>query len=109
MSRYFPPRSRAQARNFATRTTGDGGGRVRKRISIGLLLAFVGALALMAAGCGGGGDEGGGGGTTGGGGGGGGNVSALPASSCAPLQYKGSGDPDYLIASDLPKQGGSRT
>jgi len=81
---------------------------VRKRVSIGLLLSFVGALALMAAGCGGGGDEGGGGGTTGGGGGGG-NVSALPASSCAPLQYKGSGDADYLIASDLPKQGGSRT
>jgi branched-chain amino acid transport system substrate-binding protein len=81
---------------------------VRKRVSIGLLLSFVGALALMAAGCGGGGNEGGGGGNTGGGGGGG-NVSALPASSCAPLQYKGSGDPDYLIASDLPKQGGSRT
>ncbi|MET0564566.1 MAG: branched-chain amino acid ABC transporter substrate-binding protein [Gaiellaceae bacterium] len=81
---------------------------MRKRVSIGLLLSFVGALALMAAGCGGGGDEGGGGGTTGGGGGGG-NVSALPASSCAPLQYKGSGDADYLIASDLPKQGGSRT
>ena len=81
---------------------------MRKRVSIGLLLSFVGALALMAAGCGGGGgNEGGGGGT--GGGGGGGNVSALPASSCAPLQYKGSGDPDYLIASDLPKQGGSRT
>ncbi len=81
---------------------------MRKRVSIGLLLSFVGALALMAAGCGGGGNEGGGGGTTGGGGGGG-NVSALPASSCGPLQYKGSGDPDYLIASDLPKQGGSRT
>jgi branched-chain amino acid transport system substrate-binding protein len=81
---------------------------VRKRVSIGLLLSFVGALALMAAGCGGGGNGGGGGGTTGGGGGGG-NVSALPASSCAPLQYKGSGDADYLIASDLPKQGGSRT
>ena len=80
---------------------------MRKRVSIGLLLSCVGALALMAAGCGGGGDEGGGGGTTGGGGGG--NVSALPASSCAPLQYKGSGDADYLIASDLPKQGGSRT
>jgi branched-chain amino acid transport system substrate-binding protein len=80
---------------------------VRKRVSIGLLLSCVGALALIAAGCGGGGG-GGGGGTTGGGGGGG-NVSALPASSCGPLQYKGSGDPDYLIASDLPKQGGSRT
>ena len=80
---------------------------MRKRVSIGLLLSCVGALALIAAGCGGGGG-GGGGGTTGGGGGGG-NVSALPASSCGPLQYKGSGDPDYLIASDLPKQGGSRT
>jgi branched-chain amino acid transport system substrate-binding protein len=80
---------------------------VRKRVSIGLLLSCVGALALIAAGCGGG-DKGGSGGTTGGGGGGG-NVSALPASSCAPLQYKGDGDADYLIASDLPKQGGSRT
>jgi branched-chain amino acid transport system substrate-binding protein len=79
---------------------------VRKRVSIGLLLSFVGALALMAAGCGGGGNKSGGGSN---GGGGGGNVSALPASSCGPLQYKGSGDPDYLIASDLPKQGGSRT
>ena len=80
---------------------------MRKRVSIGLLLSCVGALALIAAGCGGGGNKSGGGST--GGGGGGGNVSALPASSCGPIQYKGSGDPDYLIASDLPKQGGSRT
>jgi branched-chain amino acid transport system substrate-binding protein len=81
---------------------------VKKRVSIGLLLAAVGALALIAAGCGGGGDnKGGGGGSTGGGGGG--KVSALPASSCGPLEYKGSGDADYLIASDLPLQGGSRT
>jgi branched-chain amino acid transport system substrate-binding protein len=77
---------------------------VRKRVSIGLLLAAVGALALVAAGCGGGGNK-----SSSGGGGGGGNVSALPASSCGPLQYKGEGDADYLIASDLPKQGGSRT
>jgi branched-chain amino acid transport system substrate-binding protein len=80
---------------------------VKKRISIGLLLAAVGALALVAAGCGGGGDKSGGGGNTGGGGGG--KVSALPASSCGALEYKGSGDADYLIASDLPLQGGSRT
>jgi len=81
---------------------------VRKRVSIGVLLAAVGALALLAAGCGGGGDnKSGGGGDTGGGGGG--SVSALPASSCGPLEYKGSGDPDYLIATDLPMQGGSRT
>jgi len=79
---------------------------VTKRVSIGLLISFVGALALIAAGCGGGKKSSGGGGT---GGGGGGKVSALPASSCGPLEYKGSGSADYLIASDLPLQGGSRT
>jgi branched-chain amino acid transport system substrate-binding protein len=78
---------------------------VRKRVSIGLLLAAVGALALIAAGCGGGGNKS----SSGGGGGGGGGVTALPASSCGPVQYKGDGKADYLIASDLPKQGGSRT
>jgi branched-chain amino acid transport system substrate-binding protein len=78
---------------------------VKKRASIGMLLAAVGALALIAAGCGGGDNESSGGG----GGGGGGSVKALPASSCGPLEYKGEGDPDYLIATDLPMQGGSRT
>ncbi|HWH54181.1 MAG TPA: branched-chain amino acid ABC transporter substrate-binding protein [Gaiellaceae bacterium] len=73
-----------------------------KRFSIGMLLAVVGSLALIAAGCGGGGDDKGGSN-------GGGNVKALPASSCGPIQYKGEGDPDYLIASDLPLIGGSRT
>ena len=80
---------------------------MRKRVSIGVLLAAVGALALLAAGCGGSNKSSSG--STGGGGGGGGNVTALPASSCGPIQFKGSGSPDYLIASDLPKQGGSRT
>ena len=80
---------------------------MKKRVSIGLLLAAVGALALIAAGCGGGSDKSSGGGSTGGGGGG--KVSALPASSCGSLEFKGSGDADYLIASDLPLQGGSRT
>jgi branched-chain amino acid transport system substrate-binding protein len=75
---------------------------VTKRFSIGMLLAVVGSLALIAAGCGGGGDDKGGSN-------GGGNVKALPASSCGPIQYKGEGDPDYLIASDLPLIGGSRT
>ena len=79
---------------------------MRKRFSIGLLLAAVGALALIAAGCGGS-NKSSSGSTSGGGGGG--NVSALPASSCGPMQFKGSGNADYLIASDLPKQGGSRT
>ena len=80
---------------------------MRKRVSIGVLLAAVGALALMAAGCGGGSKSGSG--DTSKGGGGGGSVTALPAASCKKLEYDGSGDADYLIAADLPMQGGSRT
>ena len=77
---------------------------MKKRASFSALLAAVGALALIAAGCGGGSDN-----SSGTGGGGGGSVKALPASSCGPLQYEGEGNPDYLIATDLPMQGGSRT
>ena len=69
---------------------------VRKRsalLTFGLLLA---ALALVAAGCGGGDD-------------GGGDVEALPSSSCTALEFEGEGDPDYLLASDFPLQGSSRT
>jgi branched-chain amino acid transport system substrate-binding protein len=54
-------------------------------------------LALFAAGCGGGG-----------GGGGGNEATALPSSSCEPVQYEGSGKPELLIASDLPLQGANR-
>ena len=79
---------------------------MKKRSWLGALLAVVGVLALVAAGCGGGGKKSGGGGNNGGGGKG---VTALPASSCNSMQYKGSGKPDYLIASDLPLIGGSRT
>jgi branched-chain amino acid transport system substrate-binding protein len=60
-----------------------------------LLGLLVGLLALMAAGCGGGD--------------GGGAPEALPSSSCTAIEFKGDGDPDYLIASDLPLQGSSRT
>jgi len=66
-----------------------------------LLAALIGltaVLALLAAGCGGGG-----------GGKKGGNVQALPASSCSDIYYEGDGDPDYVIASDLPLQGSGRT
>jgi branched-chain amino acid transport system substrate-binding protein len=68
---------------------------VRKSLlaAIGLLIA---ALALVAAGCGGGD-------------GGGGDVEALPSSSCTGLEYEGEGDPDYILASDFPLQGSSRT
>jgi len=63
----------------------------------GVLLAglFVVAAAFIAAGCGG--DSGGG------------APEALPSSACTGIEYKGDGDPDYLIASDLPLQGSSRT
>jgi branched-chain amino acid transport system substrate-binding protein len=39
----------------------------------------------------------------------GGEVTALPSSSCEPLEYGGEGEPNLLIASDLPLQGASRT
>ncbi len=61
-------------------------------IALGLLVA---ALALVASGCGGGDD--------------GAEVTALPSSSCTALEYEGEGDPDYIVASDFPLQGSSRT
>jgi branched-chain amino acid transport system substrate-binding protein len=76
---------------------------VTKRFRIGLLLVAAAGLALTAAGCGGGSKK------SSSGGGGGNGVTALPASSCSPVQYQGSGKADYLIASDLPLIGGSRT
>ena len=36
------------------------------------------------------------------------SVTALPASSCGPIVYKGSGSPDFIIPSDLPLQGAIR-
>jgi branched-chain amino acid transport system substrate-binding protein len=35
-------------------------------------------------------------------------ISPLPSSSCGPVVYKGSGSPDFIIASDLPLQGAIR-
>jgi branched-chain amino acid transport system substrate-binding protein len=65
---------------------------------------FVAALALMASGCGGDDEDDGGGGE-----GSGGEIQALPSSSCTGIEYKGEGDPDYVVVSDLPLQGSSRT
>jgi len=73
---------------------------LRKRGLLALFVLLVGSLALMAAGCGGDDNESGGGG---------GSIQALPSSSCTGIEYKGDGDPDYLIVSDLPLQGSSRT
>ena len=55
-------------------------------------------LVFAAAGCGGGGGDSGGGG----------NATALPSSSCEPVQYGPGGTPDAIIASDLPLQGSNR-
>jgi branched-chain amino acid transport system substrate-binding protein len=75
---------------------------VSRRVLIGVLVALVGAMALVAAGCGGGG----GGGEKGAKGG---KVTALPSASCGPIRYEGDGDPELLIASDLPLQGANRS
>jgi branched-chain amino acid transport system substrate-binding protein len=70
---------------------------------LALFALIVASLALVAAGCGGDDDDGGGGGD------GGGEITALPSSSCTGIEYEGEGEPDYLIASDFPLQGSSRT
>ena len=66
----------------------------RKRTALVAFGLLVAVLALVAAGCGGGGGRG---------------VEALPSSSCTGIEFEGEGDPDVLIASDLPLQGGDRT
>ena len=76
---------------------------MNKRRLMGLLAPLVGALALIAAGCGG--DDDGGGGDEAAPA----EVRALPGSSCSGIEFKGEGEPDVLIASDLPLQGSSRT
>jgi branched-chain amino acid transport system substrate-binding protein len=77
---------------------------------LALLALVVGVLALTAAGCGGDDDDGGGGGgDTSASDGGGGGVTALPTSMCQDLEFEGDGEPDVIVASDLPLQGSSRT
>jgi len=66
-----------------------------KRSGVFLAGLVVAASALVAAGCGGGG--------------GGGAPEALPSSACTAIEFKGDGDPDYILASDFPLQGSSRT
>jgi branched-chain amino acid transport system substrate-binding protein len=78
----------------------------KKSLFLALLALLVGALALAAAGCGG--DDDGDDGGNGGGEAQGGGVTALPSSLCSPVEYEGEGEPDVIIASDLPLQGSSR-
>jgi branched-chain amino acid transport system substrate-binding protein len=68
---------------------------VRKRFMFGGLVAVAAAgIALAMVGIAGSATKG---------------ASPLPASSCGQLQYKGSGSPDFIVASDLPLQGSSRS
>jgi branched-chain amino acid transport system substrate-binding protein len=82
---------------------------LKKPSLISLLALVFAALALVAAGCGGDDDEGAGAGETAAETDGGGGVKALPSSSCSGVEFEGEGEPDVLIASDLPMQGSSRT
>jgi branched-chain amino acid transport system substrate-binding protein len=72
---------------------------------------LIGAFAFAAAGCGGDDDDDVA--DTGAADDGGGPdfapVTALPSASCSDIEYEGEGEPDVLIASDLPLQGSSRT
>ena len=72
---------------------------MRKRNLLALFGLLVASLALTATGCGGDDESADGGG----------EITALPSSSCTGIEYKGEGDPDYLLVSDFPLQGSSRT
>jgi branched-chain amino acid transport system substrate-binding protein len=67
---------------------------VKKRILFGVPLVAVVGVALVIAGVATGKVN---------------RAQALPSSSCQPLQYSGSGSPQFIVASDLPLQGSSRT
>jgi branched-chain amino acid transport system substrate-binding protein len=70
---------------------------LRKRGGLlGFLILLIAVLGLAAAACGG--DDGGGGG-----------AEALPSAACGPIRYEGDGEPEFLIASDLPLQGANRS
>jgi branched-chain amino acid transport system substrate-binding protein len=86
---------------------------VKRRTLLAVLIMLVGVAAFAAAGCGGDDDEGDGAPAQQTGDGeqaqGDNQVTALPSASCEALEYEGAGEPDILIASDLPMQGSSRT
>ncbi len=65
-----------------------------RRLLMGCLVAALATLALAATGAAGPAAKG---------------AKPLPSSSCGPIQYKGAGEPKYLVASDLPLQGSGRT
>jgi branched-chain amino acid transport system substrate-binding protein len=87
---------------------------VKRRTILALLVLLIGAFALAAAGCGGDDDDGGGAEATGAEDTGEAApelppVTALPSASCTDIEYEGDGEPQAIIATDLPLQGSSRT
>jgi branched-chain amino acid transport system substrate-binding protein len=76
---------------------------------LALLVLLLGAFALAAVGCGGDDDEDVAGTEPAVEEPAGGEVTELPSASCTALEYEGEGEPNVLIASDLPLQGSSRT
>jgi branched-chain amino acid transport system substrate-binding protein len=87
---------------------------VKRRTILALLVLLIGVVAFAAVGCGGDDDDGGAGqGDTGGGDGGEAvelpPVEPLPSASCTDIEYEGEGDPQAIIATDMPLQGSSRT
>jgi branched-chain amino acid transport system substrate-binding protein len=67
---------------------------VTKRLLAAFSIAVVGTLVLATVGSGGTSKK---------------QATPLPASSCTPIVYKGSGSPQFIVASDLPLQGSGRT
>ena len=67
-----------------------------RRLSVGVLLGAAAVLAAVVAGYAGSAKSA----TS--------SVTPLPSSSCGPVVYKGSGSPDFIVATDLPLQGAVR-
>ena len=83
---------------------------MKRKTLLAVLILLVGAFAFAAASCGGDDDEGAPTpGQTGEEGAGDNQVTALPSAACEAVEYEGDGEPDVLIATDLPMQGASRT
>ena len=89
---------------------------MKRRTILALLVLLIGAFAFAAVGCGGDDDDETetaparhGGTDTGDAGPELPPVTPLPSASCTDVEYEGDGEPQVLIASDLPLQGSSRT
>jgi branched-chain amino acid transport system substrate-binding protein len=68
---------------------------VSRKVSVGVLLGVAAVLAAVVAGYAGSAKSAA-------------TVTPLPSSSCGPVVYKGSGSPNFIVASDLPLQGAIR-